>query len=349
MIEGLSKEKYESEFIFLGRAIPEIYKRLNTKGFKVKFIRYRGKIDLIRVFLHLFYYFLKNKPLIVHAHLFDASLIAMAAARMSGVKKRIYTRHHATLHHENYPHAVKYDKLINILSTDIIAVSEIIKQVLIERENVSPAKIHVIHHGFNFNEMDVKSFDKAVIRQKYVLDNHYPIVGVVSRFIEWKGVHYIIPAFKKLLIDYPNAKLVLANASGELKEEIVNMLTSLPPNSFVLIDFEQEIFALMQNFDMFIHVPIGINWEAFGQTYIEAMNAKIPVICTIAGIAAFYVVDHQNALIVNYRDSNSIYNNMLELLGNEHLKTELIERAFQDVRTYFSIDKMIKNLEEVYG
>ena len=348
MIEGLDKEKFEIEFIFLNQKIPEIYNRLHKKGFSVEFIKYKGKADLFHVFFSLLSNFRKSKPDIVHAHLFDASLIAITAAWMAGVKKRVHTRHHASIHHESHPHAIKYDKWINALSTDIIAVSENVKQILVGKENVPPSKIHVIHHGFNFNEMEVKPEEKMAAMRKYALEGHYPIIGVISRFVEWKGVQYIIPAFKRVLIDYPEAKLVLANAKGEFKPEILDMLASLPSKNFVMIDFEEHIYALIQCFDLFVHAPVNKNAEAFGQIYVEVMNAKVPMICTISGIASFYVVDHQNALVTNYNDSDDIFNRIVELLVNKQLTTELVERAFRDVRAHFSINKMINQLEGVY-
>ena len=54
MIEGLDKEKFEIEFIFLNQKIPEIYNRLLKKGFSVEFIKYKGKTDLFQVFFNLF-------------------------------------------------------------------------------------------------------------------------------------------------------------------------------------------------------------------------------------------------------------------------------------------------------
>ena len=40
---------------------------------------------------------LKIKPHTVHTHLFDANLSGLMAAKLLGIKKRIYTRHHSTI------------------------------------------------------------------------------------------------------------------------------------------------------------------------------------------------------------------------------------------------------------
>ncbi len=349
MADNMNKSKYAVDFIFLDKTVPEIFQSLKQKGIKVVFIRYRGKRDLLNVMMRLFVYFLRNKPEIIHAHLFDASFAALPVAWLAGVKKRIYTRHHATIHHNSHPKAIKYDRLINYFSTKIIAVSENVKKILIEREFVEEAKIFVVHHGFDFKITETRKELLDAIREKYKLDGFYPIVGLVSRFVDWKGVQFVIPAFKMLLTEYPNAKLVLANANGNYKKEIVELLASLPFRNYVTIEFEKDVFSLMKCFDMIVHVPIDLEAEAFGQIYVEAMSCRVPVICTLSGVAGEYIVDEKNALVVPYCNSESIYFCMKKLLEIPDLRSAIIDSAYIDVIEGFSIKKMIIELLKVYG
>ena len=76
----------------------------------------------------------------VHTHLFEASLLGLSAAKFTRVKRRIYTRHHSTYHHEYYPKAIKYDRLINFLATEIVAISNNVKEVLRRKEGVAENK-----------------------------------------------------------------------------------------------------------------------------------------------------------------------------------------------------------------
>ena len=348
MVENLDKNKYDVDFIFLNPQIPEIYHRLKLKNIQVSFLKYRGKRDLLKVILQLFVYFKRKKTAIVHAHLFDASFAAITAAWFAGVTKRIHTRHHATIHHDSHPHAIKYDRFINTLSTRVVAVSENVKDILINKENVEASKVSVVHHGFDFSIIKVNEEQIIAMRKKYRLDGHYPVVGVISRFVEWKGIQYIIPAFKQLLARFPDAKLILANAKGDYEKEIVALLDSIPSKNYVKIEFEPEIYSLMKCFDALVHVPIDKKVEAFGQIYVEAMSCSIPVICTLSGVANSYIQDHKNALVVPFCDSESIHVALLELFNNPGMKVTLLNYAYKDVIERFAIQRMIADLEKVY-
>lgn len=244
---------------------------------------------------------------------------------------------------------MKYDRLVNYLSTHIVAVSSNIKQILIEKEQVPAQKITVIPHGIPSACMDEKIPVQEInrVRETYRLEGHFPVVGVVSRLTEWKGVQYIIPAFKELLARYPNAKLVLANANGDYEQEIKHMLNDLPENTFQLIKFETSVNPLFKSFDVFVHAPVDSLCEAFGQVYIEALSLEVPMVCTLSGIACEFIENNKNALVAGYRNSGSIYSGIITLLSDEGLRTRLVKQGKSDVREY-TFEKKFLKLKHIY-
>lgn len=346
----LDKNKINLFFILLNPKESSFDKNLKDLGLKVFRVDYKGKKDMFKAILSIARILKQNKTDIVHAHLFDACIAGLIAARLVGVKKRIHTRHNATLHHDYHPGAVKYDKLINYLSTDIIAISENVKRILVHMEGVDEKKIHLIHHGFNLNEFNDVSIERInKIKNKYLLNNiQGPIIGVVSRYIEWKGVQYIIPAFVEFYKKYPTAHFVFANASGPYSAEIKKLLEKLPENSFTEIQFEEDIPALYKTFDAFVHVPIDEKSEAYGQVYVESMAAGIATIVTLSGIASEFVVDKQNALVVPYKDSKAIFDSLMLLLSEKSIRDNITLNGKKDVFRLFTIDKMIQKTEMLY-
>mgnify|MGYP003643063881 CR=1 FL=1 len=347
--EQLNKEQFKLSFIILNSKGSYLFNWLQKKGVESYFIEHHGKKSYPNTFFNTFRLLQKINPSIIHTHLFDANLIGLSAAKLLGIKKRIYTRHHSTYHHEYFPHAIKWDKLSNYLSTDIIAISENVKQVLIEKENVSNQKIHLIHHGF-----DLKKFNKispgliVKLKEKYNLTNHTPVIGVISRFLDLKGIQFIIPAFKQLLSQYPNAKLVLANATGPYKSKITNLLQQeLKPHQYQTIIFEPNLFALYQLFDLYVHVPINNHIEAFGQTYVEALASGVPSVFTLSGVANDFIEHRKNALVVDYKNSEEIYQAITTILSDKELSNSLIENGKKSIST-FNLTLFIQKLEKLY-
>lgn len=345
----LSKDKFDISFILLnpGDSALEQYLRINK--INVQRVLYHGKNDLPKAILTIYRILKKEKTQIVHCHLFDACIAGLTAAKVAGVKKRIYTRHHATFHQVYFPRAVWYDKFISFMATDIVAISENVKQTLIS-EGVSPSKIHVIHHGFKLAEFQkIESVQIQTLRQKYNHLGKYPVIGVISRYFELKGIQYIVPAFQKLLESYPDALLLLANATGNYTSQIKVLLKQIPQKNYIEVTFEPDIFALYQLFDIFIHVPINASLEAFGQTYVEALAAGIPSIFTLSGVAKEFISDKQNALVVDYKDSQGIYQAMNKILQNTSLRQQLVEQGKKDVQSLFELNTMIDKLEHMYN
>jgi len=346
----LNKDKYNLSFILLnsGDSVLETY--LSKKNVLCKRIHYTGKKDIPKSIYHIHRFLKKNKISIIHTHLFDANICGLIAGWMAKIPKRIYTRHHSNFHHQYYPHAVKYDKLANRLSTDIIAISEVVKRILIEDEGTPKHKVHVIHHGFELSDFSSTPISAIeLLNKKYNSNMQHPVIGVISRYTELKGIQYIIPAFEKLLKIYPDALLILAGGTGSYKNEIKKLLDQIPDKNYLEIKFENNIFALYRVFDIFVHVPIHNEMEAFGQTYVEALASGIPSVFTLSGISNEFIKHKHNALVVSYKNSDEIYNSIIELLEDKSLREKLIFNGKKDVNSLFELHKMISSLEAVYG
>jgi glycosyltransferase involved in cell wall biosynthesis len=312
-------------------------------------LRFRSKWDYPSVCLQLWSLLRKLKADIVHTHLFDASLLGLFTARWAGVKRRILTRHHATFHHEYFPRAVWYDRLINSMATKIVAISKNVQSVLTHQEGVAPDKVFIIEHGFEmeyFSEVIPAKVEK--LREIYAIDQQGPIIGVISRYFELKGIHFIIPAFKAILQDYPDACLLMANTKGNYTSVIANLLSELPERSYREITFESHLAELYQCMDVFIHVPINPQTEAFGQTYVEALAAGIPSVFTLSGIAPEFIEHEVNALVVPFQDSNAIEKAIRRLLSTSELREQLSRKGRETVEHRFAMPEMMRKLKQLY-
>lgn len=229
MGRALDPDRYEVTFVFMGDAEPSLYRRLAAEGFAARFVRCRGKRDLPAATLRLAQLYGELKPDSVHTHLVSASLAGLAAAKLKGIGRRVHTRHHSVETHHDYPHGVYYDRVINRLSTHIVAISQVVFDVLTKREGVAPEKVTVIRHGFDLGRFRADESLVGEVRRRYGLEGRRPVVGVISRHIHWKGVQYVVPAFAELAKRHTGAKLVLANALGPHRPQIEELLGGLDP------------------------------------------------------------------------------------------------------------------------
>jgi glycosyltransferase involved in cell wall biosynthesis len=346
----LNPSKVALSFILLNPADSELEQYIRQLKLPVVRVVYRGKTDLLRSIREVRGQLKIWNSQVVHTHLFDANVVGLLAAWSVGVPRRILTRHHSTLHHQYFPRAVYYDRFTNALTTHIVAITEMVKQILVEKEGVSPEKIRLIHHGFDLATfMEPNPEQVVALRQKYQVQGKHPVIGVIARQTEWKGIQYIIPAFAKLREHYPTAKLILANAHGDYQKEIQSLLHQyLPADSYEQIRFENDLGSLYQLFDVYVHTPIDDHSEAFGQTYVEALAAGIPAVFTLSGVAPEFIRHEENALVVPFTDSVAITTAMQRYLTDPALCIR-VRSAGQAVTTQrFGLDTYLCALEGLY-
>lgn len=348
--EALPAQRYEQSYILLNPGPTTMERFLLDRGFQVDRVECRGKSDWLKAIWKVSKLLRKHKPDIVHCQLIQANIVGLTAARIAGIKRRIYTRHHSDYHHRYFPKGVWLDRYSNALATDIVAPSQVVREILTEQEGVPAAKVCLIPHGFDMAYFSEISEERVVrLQDKYQTAGYTPVVGVISRFTSLKGIQFIIPAFKKILEHYPQALLMLFNAKGDDAAQIFSQLSSLPENSYRTVPFEEDLSAVYRLFDVFVQASTDRSIEAFGQTYVEALATRTPSVFTLAGIAGDFVKDNQNALVVPFNDSDAIYEALMKLLNDEQLRTRLKEEGYRTVSAVFGLENMIAKLDRLYA
>jgi len=147
-----NSELFEIKYLLLNPGETALSKFMKENKIPFKIIRYKGKKDFFNAFFQIVRYLKKEKPDIVNTNLIDASLVGQIAAYIARVPRRIHSRHYSSLHHVYHPRGLWYDKIINSLSTEILVATQMVKNLMTEKEKVSPSKINVINYGFKLDQ-----------------------------------------------------------------------------------------------------------------------------------------------------------------------------------------------------
>ena len=344
----LDRDRIELDFILLNPGPSVLEDELARRKIPCERVTYRGYRDLPRALWRVVRLLRRTSPGTVHAHLLPACMVGLTAARLLGVTQRVYTRHHSTSHHDYNPRWVTVDRFINALATHVVAISENVVHVLQEMEGVSAEKIKLVHHGFRFADFDeVPDQNVEALRVKYEVGDSFPVIGVIARYAELKGIEYIVEAARIVLGTHPNALFIFANARGD--PTIQATVRKLPARNYREIPFEPDVFALYRLLDVHVHVPIDPRIEAFGQTYVEALIAGVPSVFTISGVGREFIQDGRNALVVPYCASIRIAEAIFRILEDSALARRLAEAGRQDVESRFRAERMVEALSAVYG
>lgn len=339
------KEKHDVHWFLLNPGESYFEDYLTDKEIPFTRINYAGKSQILTRVFALKSALRDFRADIIHCHFLDANIIGLLAGFLAGIKKRIYTRHHSVFHLRYHKKGKLYDRLSNWLSTDIIAISGSVASILRDDEGVPAKKIQLLHHGFELKLFDNPS--ESNFKERYGIGVDKKIVGVISRYIHWKGVKYIVRAFREFYANHPESMLVLLNARGPDEQEIKKELKLLEKGSFIEIPFEKNITEVFRQFHVFVHAPIDEEVEAFGQVYIEALASGVPCVFTKSGIANDIIEHEQNALVADFRDAKSIKDSMIRLWDDIPLRERLNFNGKETVKA-FGIDDFCEKLNTIY-
>jgi len=164
----------------------------------------------------------------------------------------------------------------------------------------------------------------------------------VGRFIEDKGVPYILAAFKSIKNKFPNVTLVFIG-SGLLSKEITgSQIINLGPmkNAALPPYFTHALFTLYPSITM-------KRWEEqVGMVNLQSLACGTPVLTTSSGAIAEYVTD-QVGIIVEERDANALAEAMEKLLKNNELRESLAKNARSYVLANFDAQKTVQKIEKI--
>jgi glycosyltransferase involved in cell wall biosynthesis len=254
-----------------------------------------------------------------------------------------------TVHDLGYLHYPEAHRLLDRLYLDfstrynaraarrVIAVSQATKDDLVQHYGIEPDKITVVHSGYDETMQPVE--DKATIEKvkaRYGIGGDY--VLYVGTLQPRKNLGRLLEAYamvRKQANDTRKGEapcLVIAGRKGWLYDQIFRQVEELGLETEVIFPGyvpQGDLPALLSGARLFVFPSL---YEGFGLPVLEAMACGTPVLCS--NVASLPEVAGEAALLVDPLDVKSIAEAMNRLLGDEELRSHLVERGYQQVRRF---------------
>lgn len=295
--------------------------------------------------------FYKERPYIVNSGTPKAGLIGTLAAFITRRPIRIYTVRGLRLETVSglkYKLLYLMEKIAMFCATDIIAISQSLKEKIVLSNLANDNKIKVLGYGssngIQFENFTLKDNE---INEKYKkqLDNKF-VIGYVGRIVKDKGIQELIEAFKTVLKKSYNVKLMVIGSvekGNAINDEDYLFLKNNP--NVLLIEHVSNPVSYYNNMDLFI---FPTHREGFGNVSIEAQALKVPVITTNVTGAIDTVIDEETGFIVEKGNVEAIVNKIEKLINNEQLRRKLGENGRIHVGNKFSNEIIWNDMEKMY-
>ena len=273
---------------------------------------------------------------VIHAHDWLTYFAGVAAKQVSG--KPLVVHMHATSFDrsssDNIDTRVYEIERSGMAAADmVIAVSNLTRNIVINKYNIEPEKVVAVHNAVQFAEND------NPIPERGVEDK---IVTFLGRITFQKGPDYFIEAAAKVLKRVPNVRFVMAG-SGDMMNHCIRRAAQLGISDrfhftgFLKGDDVQKMFQLS---DVYIMPSVS---EPFGISPLEAMRSNVPTIISHqSGVAE--VLDY--AVKVNYWDVDAMADAIYGLISYPALAKMFSEKGMEEVNNlkWFNAATKIKDV-----
>jgi glycosyltransferase involved in cell wall biosynthesis len=337
-----------------GDDLNEVKLRENVQIMPIEIKRNISLVNDLFSLFHLFIYFKKEKPLIVHSITPKAGLLSMIAGKWAGVPIRIHT--FTGLVFPSKKGILKAvliitDKLLCWACTNVYAEGIGVKSDL-DNYKITKKDINIIGNG-SINGIDCQYYNPSLISEnersalkfKLGIEKDDFVFLFVGRLVSDKGINELILAFKEL--NNVNAKLILV---GSYEKN----LDPLNADTFEIINKNSQIITIGFQSDVRKYFAISNSLvfpsyrEGFPNVVLQAAAMGIPSIVTDINGCNEIIINDFNGIIIRKKSVSDLKEAMLSLINDREYCSYLGSNSRDLICSQYNQLDVLCSLEKEY-
>jgi len=296
----------------------------------------------------------RHRIQIVHTYNFYPNVFALPAARLARAPRVIASIRDTGVYQT--PMQKRVQRLACRLADCIVVNAEAVRRWLIE-EGYEQKRIVVIRNGVDLSRFQGKGEGQR-LRQELGVPPRAPIVAVVSRLHELKGLDDFLEAAAALSARHRDARFLIVGDRLALKDGAVvkegvyrSGLEDLArrlgiADRVVFTGFRLDVPELLQEVTVSVLPSLS---EGLSNFLLESMAAGVPVVATRVGGSPEAVEDGETGILVPARDPATLARAIDAILSDSDLARRMGQAGKRRVAERFSLDGMARATERLYG
>ncbi len=234
----------------------------------------------------------------------------------------------------------------------VIAVSNVIKNHIIESYKLNPANIELIHGGYQEELFDPERIDSKrseMLRQRWQIDSSKLVIMLPGRLTTWKGQDVFIEALAQI-----KELAFLAICVGDtgdnpsFTKKLRDLIERLELGDKVkLVGHCEDMPAALSITDIVVSASSS-QPEAFGKVAIEAMAMAKPVIATKHGGSLETIRDQETGWLVKPADPASLADALRKAIDQKEKLREVGLNGRAWVQKHFTARRMCEKTVTLY-
>ncbi len=324
-------------------------KEMDRRGVQCYALDCRQRSRYPRAFYKLLQIIRKERIDIVHAHLFEPTLLGVLAARLRHCAV-VVTRHHSDALYL-LPNRFKRDiylsleNWINRNADHLIAPSQTVREILERRERVSEQKISVIPYGQTLERYAaIKSEQVEGVRKELQMDQRLTLVCVAR--LHWeKGHRFLLEAFAVLRDEGLDATLFLVGI-GPDRDLLENLVRELElENNVRFLGWRDDALVVMAAADVVVHASLQ---EPLPAVVTEALLLERPLVVTDVGGVRDVVGNSKYGILIPPRNVEALHAAISWTVHNLDKAQERAREGRRFILNYMSAERVALEYFQLY-
>jgi glycosyltransferase involved in cell wall biosynthesis len=311
------------------------------QGVPVYSLDIHSGLDLVKRFPRLIKYVWSSGTNIWHLVLFVSSFYGSLVRLLDPFgRQRILLSKRSMENHMAAKRKMAYRWVVMRCADVITAVSVPVHQRCLEL-GADPRKVRVLRNGIEW----IEHKDPGRLHRTLGVPPETRLIGTAASLTIRKGLHHVIGMLPRLLKEFPDVRMALLG-DGNLRSQLEGQCRDLGVADRVLMPGTLAPGTdYIGDFSVFLQPSAE---EGTSNAVLEAMMLGVP--CVVSDIPANReIIEHGiDGLIVPVEDEAAFAGAIAQILGDERLRTRLVNNAREKVRTLYPLDAMIKANEDLY-
>ena len=231
----------------------------------------------------------------------------------------------------------------------LVGVSDFVKRSLVDA-GYSAERVHAVPNAIDVSRWD-PALDPGPGRRVLETAIGAPLVVSVARLFHWKGHAELVRALPLVKKELPGVRLAIVGADYPAGSGVSNELRALAAalgvgSNLALTGQRADIASLLAASDVFALPSFE---EPFGLVFAEAMAMKRPVVALDNGGTPEVVTHGTTGLLSPPGNIQVLAENLLTLLTNPALRSEMGEKGRLDVERRFHAGRLARDLTVIYS
>jgi glycosyltransferase involved in cell wall biosynthesis len=282
------------------------------------------------------------RPQVVHSHNLGPLIYTGLASVMGGGIPVLHGEHHLPPPEDFDRKRILQRSLFYRACRKVHTVSEALRQELIRR-GLPAHKLVTLRNGVDSERF--QPGDRAAARRQTGLPGDALVLGMVGRFMPWKGHALVVEAFDQFARTRPNAHLLLVGNGPEEERIQAQARASQVASRIHFAGYQRDVTAYYQAMDALIF-PSTI--EGLANALLESLACGVPALAHPACGAAEIITPGQDGWLAEINTVEAL-RHQLEALPSSPEALSALGRAGRDkVVRQFSLAGMVDHYRRLY-